>query len=208
MNFLPNHEVIPFIFTDAPKEKIPVGCSHIVIQHEQWPGPTLHRFSTMLKAKFWLIEYDYICYVDADSTFVGQVNERDAFNDLSFVKFPRPETASWPFGWELNENSVAYLPESERHHYVSGHFSMGAKDKYLDYLIKCEAWQKTDEAAGLIPKFNDEAYSNFYAAQNPFYLLPSGYCSVPCWGEKNPISMCEKKDVREIDELRGVPKKT
>ena len=80
--FCPGHDLRFFVFTDTgmvPRHHEPTVV--IPTPHESWPGPTIHRYRTMLRAEKELLACDYAYYVDVDSRFVRPVGD-EVLGDL------------------------------------------------------------------------------------------------------------------------------
>ena len=80
--FCPGHDVRILVFSDSAVPKHHQNTIVIPTPHEPWPGPTLHRYRTMLRAADTLEGCDYVYYLDVDSRFVRPVGE-EVFGDLA-----------------------------------------------------------------------------------------------------------------------------
>ena len=179
-HFMKGHELTMFVFTDA--DAVPDGCVKIPHAHEAWPGPTLHRYHTFLKAKDQLLTQDYLYYSDADMLFVDDVGA-EAIGDLVATIHPgfynKPKTE---FSYERRPESLCYVPPGHGSHYFAGGFNGGGAKRFLEMATEVSSWITQDEARGIIPVWHDESAANrFWIGNPPTVRLSPSYCYPEAW---------------------------
>lgn len=180
--FLRGYDVSIFLFTDGPPL---LGTIHVPVEHEQWPGPTLHRFHMMLKSGPLLEMFDHAFYVDADTRFVDTVGEEILGDGLTAVihqGFHDKGREHWTF--ETREESRAYVPMNEGQHYYAGGFQGGWVPAWLEAMKWMRDAIDEDERNGIVPIWADESIWNAYLIRHPPVVkLPPSYCT----DEGNPM---------------------
>jgi histo-blood group ABO system transferase len=150
--FCPGHDVRTCVFTGP---------------HEPWPGPTLHRYRTMLRAAEELAGCDYVYYVDVDSRFVRPVGE-EIFGDLAatihYGFCDRPRKA---FTYEYRTTSRACVRPREGRRYYAGGFQGGRAGRYLEAMRGMDAAIADDERRGIVACWHDESHWNRYLIDHP-----------------------------------------
>ena len=156
-----------------------------VIAHEPWPGPTLHRYRTMLGAEAELAACDYVYYVDVNSRFVRPVAE-EIFGDLAAtIHFGFVEQPRWAWTCECRTTSRAYVAPREKlraRHYYAGGFQGGRAGVYLDAMRAMNAAIADDERRGITARWHDESHWNRYLIDHPPAVeLSHDYMCPPSW---------------------------
>lgn len=177
INFLKNHEITMFIFTDS--EDFKPQNNQIVIRqpHLPWPKPTLYRYDTFKKNEALLKEMDYLFYCDADMLVVDTVSD-EILSDL--VGTCHPGYYNKPrhfYTYETNPQSKAYIAPNEGVMYYAGGFNGGKTEHFFKLINTCAQNIKTDEENGIIAVWHDESHMNRYFVDNPPTLkLNPSYC--------------------------------
>ncbi len=166
--FCPGHDVRILVFSDSAVPKHHQNTIVIPTPHEPWPGPTLHRYRTMLRAADTLEGCDYVYYLDVDSRFVRPVGE-EVFGDLAatvhygFCEAPRRQ---WTY--ETRYASRAHVAPAERgRHYYCGGFQGGRAGIYLAAMRSMAAAIDDDERRGITACWHDESHWNRYLIDHP-----------------------------------------
>ena len=100
--------------------------SWLPIEHEPWPGPTLHRYHTMLKIEQQLLDRDYVYYLDVDMLLVRPVGS-EIFGDLVATLHPgycQSPRSRLPY--ENRPDSKAYVAAVKERGTIAGHFKAAA----------------------------------------------------------------------------------
>jgi histo-blood group ABO system transferase len=209
--FCAGHEVRFFLFTDDCKLTI-ANCKFRIVNSqfaicnflapaEPWPGPTLHRYRTMLAAADELAGCDYVYYVDVDSRFVRPVGE-EIFGALAatihygFCDKPRRE-----FTYETRIASRACVRPRQGRRYYAGGFQGGRVQTYLAAMRTMAAAIADDERRGIVARWHDESHWNRYLIDHPPDVeLSHEYCCPEPWRpETQRIVIVGKNN----EELRG-----
>lgn len=180
--FLPLHERTLFVFTDQP-HSIPAEGVAVAIKHEPWPGPTLHRYASLLQAKERLLPFDYMFMTDADMRFVGRVDE-EIFGAITATLHPGfyqvPPNA---FTYERREVSTAFISDASGSRYFCGGFQGGAAATYLEAVAELGRRIEQDSERGITAVWHDESHWNCYLAERtPDVILSPSYCFPEGWG--------------------------
>lgn len=164
--FCRNHTVQFFVFSDAAPEQA-ADISYYKIEHEPWPGPTLHRYHTLLKARDDLAKYDYVYYVDADARFIGPVDS-EIFGELvATIHCGYYKTSREHFPYERRTDSLAYIQSSEGIHYYAGGFQGGSAAAFIAAMQSMAGSITADEKKNVIAKWHDESHWNRYCVDHP-----------------------------------------
>lgn len=150
------------------------------VDHEPWPGPTLHRYRMMLTAEPSLCKHDYLYYIDADMFFAAPVGD-EVFGRLTATIHPgfaNQPKRKWTF--EKRRKSQAFVPWTDATHYYCGGFQGGSQ--YLEAMAVMDAMIRCDEQRGIIPVWHDESVWNAYLVKHPpDTILSPLYCSPDRW---------------------------
>jgi histo-blood group ABO system transferase len=145
------------------------------IEHEPWPGPTLHRYHTFLKAKKYLSAFDYLFYVDVDMRFVAPVGKEIFSNNITATLHPGyvNEIGS-P---ERRPESVAAIPFDVKNKYFCGGFNGGFSGAYFGMAAELAWGIDKDAEKGITAIWHDESHLNRYLYDHPpSKILDPSYC--------------------------------
>ncbi len=171
--FLPGHCVYPYVFGDGGYL---CNAYNWDIAHEPWPGPTLHRYHTILKAEP-LASYDYIFYVDADCRFVGTVGNEILGGLVGVIHQGQATQPRDIRAYETNRKSTACISRTEGRRYYAGGFQGGRSPDFIKAMQVIRGQITTDEANGITAKWHDESHWNRYLVDRPPDIaLPPTYC--------------------------------
>jgi len=176
------------------------------IKHEPWPGPTLHRYRTMLEAENELSACDYVYYLDVDSRFVRPVGA-EVFGDLvatihfGFVEKPWPQ---WTLEGRTSSRACVTLQDRRRlRHYYCGGFQGGRSSVFLDAMRAMDTAIADDERRGITALWHDESHWNRYLLDHPPTVeLPHEYTCPPSWRPQTQRIVIVKKDNNEVRSCR------
>jgi hypothetical protein len=162
-----------------------------------WPAASGDRYR-IVADNARLIEGDHVYMIDADMRFEAPVGPEilppsgvglvacihPGFPDLGQADAPWNQGRD-PHGM-LGPDSLAWVPtERQQGRYHPGAFVGGDRSSFLLMAGRIDCWTQLDRAAGLNPRWYDEAYLNAYLA-NPFHgpvaTLPPGFCAWDYWG--------------------------
>ena len=185
LHFLAEHDVSFLLLSDKEPAEGLVD-KWVQVEHEPWPGPTLHRYRWMLRAEDWLSKADYIFYIDADCLFVDTVGT-EILGNLTAVAhqgFINHHPDSLPY--ERRPSSMAFVRWPEGVRYYAGGFQGGASRLYLDAMKTIDGWIEWDtQNAGRVAVWHDESHWNrFLINRPPDVSLPPTYLS--CEAERLP----------------------
>lgn len=198
--FCAGHDVEFFVFSDnCPLLTAHCPLTTVHCQHEPWPGPTLHRYRTMLQAAAELSQFDYVYYCDVDMLFTGCVGV-EIFGELTAVLHPgffnKPRIA---YTYEYRPNSRAYVAAREGSHYFAGGFQGGTAAAYLTAMQEMAARIEDDERRGMVAVWHDESHWNRYLIDHrPHTILPPLYCSPESWNTPGRRLVARDKDHAEV----------
>lgn len=186
-NFLKNHEVEIFLFTN---QKFIDSVTIIPTDHKPWPWMTLGRYHLIKKLKDYP-KKDYYYYIDADMLVVGEVGDEIFGNRVAAIhgKFKKK-----PGNFERNIQSLAYVPPDITNPYFCGGFQGGRS--YLDDAAELSSRIDYDFNNGIIATWHDESHWNRYCLDYPpDVILSHQYCSQK---EKDAKILIVKKDTLAV----------
>ena len=205
--FCPGQQRRFFVFTDdcklqIDKCKLKICNEQFAIcnsPHEPWPGPTLHRYRTMLRAEAELRACDYVYYVDVDSRFVRPVGE-EIFGDLAAtIHFGFCEKPRSAFTYETRLQSRAGVRRHEGRRYYAGGFQGGRAGVYLAAMRAMAAAIADDEARGITAVWHDESHWNRYLIDHPPTVELSHEYNCPAsWRPETQRIVIVGKNNREV----------
>lgn len=178
-NFLPEHDVTVFLFTDraiAPEADLRV----IPVEHSQWPGMAIRRYPLFREHAEAFKGIDYLYYMDADMRVIDKVG-REILGDLVGTVHPgfhdRPRGK---FTYERRPESTAWIAPEEGARYYCGAFQGGRTERYLEAVGVMAAQIDTDTAKGITAVWHDESHWNRYLIDHrPTLELSPSYCWYP-----------------------------
>ncbi len=176
--FLPGHEVVSVVFSDVEAHGLTgKGPTHwAMIEAEPWPGPTLHRYHTMLSAHS-LTEFDYVFYVDADCMFVGTVGNEILGGLVGVIHQGQANLPRDIRDYEVRPESTARIKSTEGRRYYAGGFQGGRAPDFIKAMQVMRGRITIDSANGITAKWHDESHWNRYLVDHPPDIaLPPTYC--------------------------------
>lgn len=186
-NFLKNHEVEIFLFTN---QTFVDDVTIIQTDHKPWPWMTLGRYHLIKTLKKYP-KKDYYYYIDADMLVIDEVGEEIFGNRVAAIhgKFKKK-----PGNFDRNPLSLAYVPIEITNPYFCGGFQGGSN--YLEDAEELAIRIDNDFNNGVIAAWHDESHWNrFCLDYAPDIILPHHYCSQK---EKDAKILIVKKDTLAI----------
>lgn len=169
-----------------------------------WPEATLFRYE--LFSRNWEeIDGDLLVYLDADMR-IARATGDELFpaswpGGVALVAHPgyfrtsrpwmyrleRPRVALSDVSrilhgergigqWEKRKTSLAYVPPRLRKIYVCGGVWFGMMPKLMDLIHELSERTRIDYEKGVLARWHDESYLNWWAARNEHEILGSEYC--------------------------------
>lgn len=193
-NFLINHEVDYFLWSDMP-EGNEYGCTVIPTEPATWPLPTLMRYHLFLQEEERLSTYDYIFYMDLDMRVVAPVTDAIMGEGLTAAQHPMYAfDRKFMAPTEPNPASTAYINRPQ--YYFAGGFQGG---KAADFIEAMKVMRKNidkDFMNNYQAIWNDESHWNKYLETHPpavicspSYIYPDSLIKEyyePIWGCSYP----------------------
>jgi hypothetical protein len=172
IHFMPGDKTTFFLFTDSLKD---YGNDVVTIstEHEQWPGPTLHRYRNIVANQHLFAQSDYVFYCDVDMLFIDTVGREILGDGLTAVYHP----GFFSFGtgsWCVDKLSTAYTTNCKG--YFAGGFQGGTKQSYLLACTVMETYIKWDEKNKVVATWQDESHWNKYLSEHEYKALTPEYC--------------------------------
>lgn len=170
-HFPEDSEIAAIIYTnvDIPEEVTKNSRINFIrseINHEPWPASTIKRFEYFIREKETLSQYDYSYYIDADSIFVGDV-DNIIFPKTGMVGTIHPCLYNSVGTPERNPRSNAYIPYGSQNRYYCGGFFGGKSDNFIEASEKMREWIDNDSKKGIVALWHDESHLNKYFYENP-----------------------------------------
>jgi hypothetical protein len=168
--FVPHTAVV---FADGP---IGSELPFMNIEREPWPGPTLHRYHTFLKAEKYLQCFDQLFYIDADMLFVAPVGE-EIFSPFGLTATLHPGYIGGCGTPERRPQSISYISTKAENQYFCGGFNGGNADHFLDMAYNIKEMIDEDAKQGIVPTWHDEsAINKYWNMFPPSKILDPSYC--------------------------------
>lgn len=172
--FMKEHKVTYYLFVDEIVEiESNRKIEQIIIEHKEWPFPTLLRYKHFHDNNEKISKNDYLYYVDSDMIFENKVDE-EIFGDIVCVAHP------WFIGNrgtpENDKKSLAYIPDSVNFQYMAGAFLGGKSDIILNMFSFISKQIEIDLSRGIIAKWHDESHSNKFFILYSTKILTPEYC--------------------------------
>lgn len=235
INFLPQHNVDYFVWSDMPEE---VPGTHLTPTDAiEWPAPTLMRYHLFLQKEEELSTYDYIFYLDADMRVVQKISDEILGAGLTTAPHPGYELASrYIPPYEPNPESTAYIHRLGRlvqengkprfrPFYAAGGFQGGKAKAFIKAMKVMKANIDTDFNKNYTAIWNDESHWNKYlwGYKGPItyldvsYIFPDSLINeyyIPLWGKKfepkiitltKPFTLSQQA-ASELNETLGINK--
>lgn len=164
------------VFTDEPY-RVQGADVYVKTEPKGYPGETLMRYHTFLKAESVLRRFDHIFYCDADMLWVSPAGDDMIGSGLTATFHPgywgRKGTP------ETRKESTAFCTHNFA--YYCGGFQGGAVNAYIQAMRVMRDNIDTDSRNGLTAVWHDESHWNRYLADcefgdTDFIKLPPSYC--------------------------------
>ncbi len=174
-----------------------------------WPNSSSCRYRRILESAD-KIAGDFIFLIDADMVFEARVGEEilaDGLTVTTHPGFPDEGQADAPWNQDVDERSAAWTPDVPRAgvRYHPGAFVGGRRDAFLELATVIEQGMSVDAAAGIWPRWYDEAYLNRYLAEKPAALVLNGsYCAWDYLGDTVPRRIVHLDKTADEVRLRGM----
>jgi hypothetical protein len=164
----------PIVFSDSDD----IGCGlrpYMMIDHEPWPGPTIHRYRTFLKARGILQCFDHLQYIDADMLFVDKVGEEIFSDGITATTHPGyAGTCGTP---ERRRESCAFISPLCSSKYFCGGFNGGETETFLRMSEELSSNIDFDAQHNITAVWHDESHLNRYLYDHPpAKVLDPSYC--------------------------------
>jgi len=189
--FLHNSEKHYFVFTDSDEILgITDDRIHPVYQTtEEWPFPTLNRFSYFLRIRDKLIDFDFIMFMNANLLVKKRIDEKEILPDpehegnLFVTLHPGYYSKSTAdFNYDRNKLSTAFVAPEEGCNYYAGGFNGGTFEEFYSMVEILDERIKKDFEKGVIALWHDESHLNRYMIDykkpfkklSPAFLYPQG----------------------------------
>lgn len=140
------------------------------IEHESWPGPTLKRFHYFDLAKDLIKSTDFSFYIDVDSLFVKDIDNKTLGIDEHFsgtIGTLHPGFYGKCGTPERRPESLAYIPYTSRNSYFCGGFFGGTSEHFCELITVLKNNIDTDLSRDIIAIWHDESHLNRYFLSNP-----------------------------------------
>lgn len=181
--FMPDTRLFLFTNQRSSSSSLPQNERVYYVDHEPWPGVTLHRYRTILTAADEIAKCDYAYYCDADMLFTDHVGDEIHGHLVATIHpgFNGHPRASYTY--EQNPASRACVPPDQGVYYFAGGFQGGASKSYLRACETMAARIEDDERRGIVACWHDESHWNRYCIDHPpDKILSPLYCSPDSWG--------------------------
>lgn len=188
-----------FLFTDKP-ETAPPNAVVTKIEHERWPGPTLHRYRTFLTRKDDLAKRDYLFYLDADMLVVDEVNDEVLSDTTMATIHPGFNGQSNDhFTYERHQGSNAYIAAGCGKHYYCGGFQGGTAKAYIEAMEWMAHAIADDESRGVMAAWQDESHWNRWCLDHPpGKIMSPQYCTPEGWNTPGQKILALNKNHSEM----------
>ncbi len=176
-NFLPDHNVSYFIFTD---QVLPIEQPNLTVvpwPHKKWPFSTLMRFKAYSGITEQLATMDYVFSCDIDMLFIDKIND-EILGNLVGAIHPGYYQRDFPTGsLEKNPKSTAYFIPAKNSKYFAGGFYGGNAKNFILLVNWCNNNIIKDLEQDLIAKWHDETHLNkYFSIYPPTLKLSPRYC--------------------------------
>lgn len=206
--FLVDHEVTCHLFLDDTNFEYKKSFERIKIETHlippyKFPEASLLRYSVM----YWMprSEYgDYMYYIDVDSQIIDYVGDEIL---APVVATLHPGYYNGGGSWGDDKRSLSYTLPENRKKYFCGGFAGGSSDHYYAICRLLKEQIDVDEKNGVIAKWHDETFWNFYLSTSggflelsPEYMMPEPIQKRVAWGinhfEPKILALEKPKDFR------------
>lgn len=195
-NFLLNHDVRVFLFTDefgsySGDDRVNIEQHHI--PDYKYPEATLFRYKIFGQHTPILSKMDFLFYLDVDMSIYGIVGDEILNEGLMAVAHPGFFINN---GWGDSSNpseSSSYLPKEKRRKYYCGGTQGGDSYSYLVASVTMAIGIDEDEMNGIRAEWNDETHWNWFLHTtdmritefSPSYCMPEPIRLRVAWGISN-----------------------
>jgi hypothetical protein len=171
LHFFPDCNVDVIVHTNVNIDKnIPenrrIKVLKNIIDHEPWPFTTLKRFHYFNSVSEILLGYDYVFYIDVDSSFIKRI-DKTILKGKGLIGTIHPCLYYNEGSPERNPNSEAYIPIGSNNRYFCGGFIGGSSKEFLEMSREIIRRIESDLSKGIIAVWHDESHINKYFYQNP-----------------------------------------
>lgn len=204
-NFLPDSEKHYFVFTDDRKIlALQISNVHPIKQDaEEWPFPTLHRFSYFLRIEDELKKMDFLMFMNANLIVKTKIFKDEILpqNDEKLFVTQHPgyfDKTNKDFTYDRNPECSAYIPEGEGKYYFAGGFNGWKTEDFIKLMKILSARIEKDLEKNIIALWHDESQINryMYDFEEPFKILSPAYLYPEGWNipfEKKIIILDKNK---------------
>ncbi len=215
-NFLPEHSLTFFAFTDQPSLDVFSKDDVVVteVSHQEWPFITLHRFKFMTMVKEQLLELDKVFFIDADLWPVSKITSEDLLSSgHRFVGVQHPGFVGKIGTFETNpaSNACIFDGQYDLSKYRQGCFWGGNSSDIVQMVVELDKRVDDDTSKNVVAIWHDESHMNKYFVENnndvltlhPGFAQPQeGYDFVR---SNFPTKMVHLfKDINEFPRFAGV----
>lgn len=194
-NLLPNHKKIYHVFTDNAElsENLSSACDCAIhrIEHEAWPGPSLHRYHYIwsIRESLRSEQCEMVLFFNANSFFHKRVSLSDIGlnSTYHFVGVQHPGYAglhAWLCPHERRKRLSCYVPWTYRGAYLQGCLQGGHTEEVIQMAGMLSNMTEEDTRKGLMARWHDESYWNHWATFNQVKVLPPDYAAP--WNDGEP----------------------
>lgn len=173
-NFLIDHEVDIFLFTDSCEE-FGDNIKKYNIKRKGFPGDTLFRYHYFLLAEKELLKYDFLFYLDADLYIEKPIGE-EIISDIVAVHHPgffKKNNGTF----ERRQASTAFVEPNINSPYFCGGVQGGRTECYLSACKQIKENINIDISKGVMAVWHDESHWNRFLLDNkPTLELDPRYC--------------------------------
>jgi len=178
----------------SDNEQLKYNSDHVTFIYKEclgFPSDSLFRFDTFLTVENFLLDYDYVYFINSNAVITDYVGEEVIPDDTGLVVAEWPIKHKWLsspcfYNYERNKSSLAYIPPfASPYKYFMGGFNGG---KAVDYLKLIHILSKNihiDYDNGILACSYDESHLNKYCHDNVCKVLPYGFASPEEWGRNH-----------------------
>ena len=148
-NFLPDHAVTVFLFTDGdfPEE---TGLRVIPVAHSSWPGMAIRRHSIFREHAKAFAGIDYLFYLDADMRVISRVGDEILGDRVAIIHPGFHDQPREKFTYERRPESSACIQPWEGSRYYCSGVQGGKTEVFLAAVAGMAEQIDADGAAGII----------------------------------------------------------
>jgi glycosyltransferase involved in cell wall biosynthesis len=153
-NFLPDHKITIYVFTD---QLLPINDDDVMTinwPHKRWPFSAMMRFGAYKSIASKLEQFDYVFACDVNMVFIDIIGD------------------------EVLDKTVGVLqPDEFNKIYYTSSFYGGETQEFIRLVTDCNNTIQQDLNLGIIAKLHDETHLNYHFLKNPpqLNLSPNYY---------------------------------